>query len=96
MKIMKAKKIAILLVSASLTMGTVGTMTVLADPPAMSSEMPPAPEGEAPQAPEREAPQAPDIKEPRFPNWHRGGVKRKHKERPSDRRRHKHYWKVRI
>ena len=61
---MKAKKVAILLVSTSLAMGTVGTMTVFADPPAMGSEAPQAPEqdfsGEKPQAPNGEAPQAPE------------------------------------
>ena len=61
---MKTKKVAIILVSASLAMGTVGTMTVFADPPAMSSEMPQAPNGETPQMPDAqnfngEMPQAP-------------------------------------
>ena len=53
---MKTKKVAIILVSASLAMGTVGTMTVFADPPAMSSEMPQAPNGQASQAPDGQAP----------------------------------------
>ena len=73
---MKTKKVAIILVSASLAMGTVGTMTVFADPPAMSSEMPQAPNGEAlqapngeaPQAPSGEAPQAQDGEAPQVPN----------------------------
>ena len=66
---MKAKKVAILLVSTSLAMGTLGAMTVFADPPATGSEMPGgnAPQmqdrqdfnGEMPQAPSGEAPQAP-------------------------------------
>ena len=49
---MKAKKVAILLVSTSLAMGTVGTMTVFADPPAMGSEAPQASNGETPQMPD--------------------------------------------
>ena len=57
---MKAKKVAILMISATLTMGTAGAVSVLADPPAMggeqfgggpggqdfSSEMPQAPSGQ--------------------------------------------------
>ena len=67
--IMKTKKVAIILVSASLAMGTVGTMTVFADPPAMGSEMPQAPNGEAPQMPDAqnfngEMPQAPSGEAP--------------------------------
>ena len=78
---MKAKKVAILLVSTSLAMGTVGTMTVFADPPAMGSEAPQASNGETPQmpdaqnfngempqAPSGEAPQAPDGQAPQAPN----------------------------
>ena len=78
---MKAKKVAILLVSTSLAMGTVGTMTVFADPPAMGSEAPQASNGETPQmpdaqnfngempqAPSGEAPQAPDGEAPQAPN----------------------------
>jgi hypothetical protein len=68
---MKTKKVAIILVSASLAMGTVGAMTVLADPPAMGSEMPQAPSGEAPQAPGQdfsgEKPQAPNGEAPQAP-----------------------------
>ena len=45
---MKAKKVAIFLVSASLAMGTAEAMTVPADPPAAGSEVPQAPDGEAP------------------------------------------------
>lgn len=60
---MKAKKIVILLVSASLAMGSAGAMTVPADPPAMDSEMTQAPEKKALQIPEVGAPQAPDKKE---------------------------------
>ena len=78
---MKAKKVAILLVSTSLAMGTVGTMTVFADPPAMGSEAPQASNGETPQmpdaqnfngempqAPNGETPQAPDGQAPQVPN----------------------------
>ena len=78
---MKAKKVAILLVSTSLAMGTVGTMTVFADPPAMGSEAPQASNGETPQmpdaqnfngempqAPNGETPQAPDGQAPQAPN----------------------------
>ena len=78
---MKAKKVAILLVSTSLAMGTVGTMTVFADPPAMGSEAPQASNGETPQmpdaqnfngempqAPSGEAHQAPDGQAPQAPN----------------------------
>ena len=75
---MKAKKVAILLVSTSLAMGTLGAMTVFADPPATGSEMPGgnAPQmqdrqdfnGEMPQAPSGEAPQAPDGQAPQAPN----------------------------
>ena len=59
---MKAKKAAILMVSATLAMGTVGAVSVLADPPAMGGEqfgggpggqnfggeMPQAPNGQMP------------------------------------------------
>ena len=48
---MKAKKVAILLVSTSLAMGTLGAMTVFADPPATGSEMP---GGNAPQMQDRQ------------------------------------------
>ena len=78
---MKAKKVAILLVSTSLAMGTVGTKTVFADPPAMGSEAPQASNGETPQmpdaqnfngempqAPNGETPQAPDGQAPQAPN----------------------------
>ena len=70
---MKSKKIAVLMISATLAMGTVGATAVLASPPAMGGEQfgggqgPSGPgfNGEAPQAPDGqsfngEAPQAPD------------------------------------
>ena len=68
---MKAKKAAILMVSAALAMGTIGAVSTLASPPAMSNEQPgemPREQGfngEVPQAPNGqdfngEAPQAPN------------------------------------
>ena len=70
---MKSKKIAVLMISATLAMGTVGATAVLASPPAMGGEQfgggqgPSGPgfNGEVPQAPDGqsfngEAPQAPD------------------------------------
>ena len=86
-KIMKAKKMAIFLISASLTMGIAGATAILADPPAMGREIPQAPDGEAPQIPEVEVPQAPDgkviqapdIEAPRFPDWHRWNTRKKKK-----------------
>ena len=74
---MKSKKIAVLMISATLAMGTVGATAVLASPPAMGGEQfgggqgPSGPgfNGEAPQAPDGqsfngEAPQAPNGQAP--------------------------------
>ena len=74
-------------------MGIAGATAILADPPALGSEIPQAPDGEAPQIPEVDVPQAPDgkviqapdIEAPRFPNWHRWQHPRKKpKQRRSD------------
>ena len=83
---MNAKKIAILIISASLTMGTVGTMTVLADPPAIGSEVPQMPNIEQ-QLP-NETSLNPDRNLMRFTNWHQNLIMKKKPEmRPSDKHR---------
>ena len=86
---MKAKKIAILLLSVSLTMGTVETMTALADSSAMESEVSHMP-NEEPQTHDGES-LTPNRNMLRFPGWRQNLIMKKPQIRLSD--KHRNRWK---